>query len=105
MSIAIENFVKAILNYRKNSDAIKQGKTLHFAPYKGTYFLFRIYNDEVVVHIINKNKSSISLDLNRFKEVGLEGKKFKNLITGESFIWNDVIELSEKGSTILTTKL
>ncbi len=101
---SMQDFVKTILNFRKNSDAIKQGKTLHFAPYKGTYFLFRIYKDEVVVHIINKNEKPISLDLNRFKEVGLEGKKFKNLITGEEFLWNDVIELSAKGITILTSK-
>ncbi|WP_299059463.1 glycoside hydrolase family 13 protein [uncultured Polaribacter sp.] len=101
---SMQDFVKTILNFRKNSDAIKQGKTLHFAPYKGTYFLFRIYKDEVVVHIINKNEKPIFLDLNQFKEVGLEGKKFKNLITGEEFLWNDVIELSAKGITILTSK-
>ena len=98
-------FLKKVLNFRKNSKAIHEGKTVHFAPENETYFLFRIKNDETVVHIINKNNKPISIDLNRFKEVGLQGKTVKNILTGESFIWNQTIQLTEKGSLILTTKL
>lgn len=56
------------------------------------------------MHIINKNDKPISIDLKRFKEVGLEGKTLKNIITGEAFLWKDAIQLSEKGSVILSTK-
>ena len=70
----------------------------------GTYFLFRIKDNETVVHIINKNEELITIDLKRYAEVGLNGKKLKNIITDEDFIWNDAIELKEKGSLILTTK-
>jgi len=97
-------FLKKLLNYRKKSDAIHNGKTVHFAPFKGIYFLFRILEDEVVVHIINKNDKPIMIDLKRFAEIGLQGKTLKNIITDESFIWEDSMELTEKGSTILTTK-
>ena len=48
----MQNFLKKFLNYRKNSKAIHDGKTVHFAPFKGTYLLFRILDDEVVVNII-----------------------------------------------------
>jgi hypothetical protein len=97
-------FVSKILNYRKNSKAIHKGKTIHFAPFNGTYFLFRILEDEVVVHIINKNDTPITLDLKRYKEVGLEGKTLKNIISNEAVLWGDKIELTGKGSIILTTK-
>ncbi len=100
----MQSFVSKILNYRKNSKAIHEGKTVHFAPFMGTYFLFRIKNDETVVHIINKNENPISIDLKRYKEVGLKGKILKNIITGEDFTWDDVIDFKEKGSIILTTK-
>ncbi|WP_299053411.1 glycoside hydrolase family 13 protein [uncultured Polaribacter sp.] len=100
----MQTFVKSILNYRKNSKAIQQGKTMHFAPFKGTYFLFRMLEDETVVHIINKNDTPITIDLNRYAEVGLEGKTLKNIISGEEFIWNNQIELKERGSIVLTTK-
>ena len=100
----MQNFTKKMLNYRKSSKAIHEGKTVHFAPFMGTYFLFRIKDDETVVHIINKNDKSIRIDLKRYAEIGLEGKTLKNIITGKDFIWGDDILLKEKGSIILTTK-
>ncbi|AUC86650.1 alpha-amlyase [Polaribacter sp. ALD11] len=100
----MQSFLKKLLNFRKDSKAVHEGKTVHFAPFKGTYFLFRILNDEVVVNIINKNEKPISIDLKRYSEIGLEGKTLKNIITGEDFIWKNSIELSEKGSILLTTK-
>jgi glycosidase len=100
----MQSFVRKVLNYRKNSNAIHTGKTMHFAPFKGTYFLFRMLGDEVVVHIMNKNDSKVTIDLNRFKEIGLEGKTVRNIISGEALIWGGEIELTEKGSSILTTK-
>ena len=101
----MQKFVKTILNYRKNSAAIQEGKTLHFAPFMGTYFLFRTKGDEIVVHIINKNEDPTTIDLKRYKEVGLEEKTLKNIITGKKFIWKDRMLLNAKGSIILTTKI
>lgn len=98
-------FLQKVLNFRKNSKAIHDGKTIHFAPENGTYFLFRIKDDEVVVHIINKNEKPIIIDLNRFSEVGLKGKTLKNIMTNEKFRWGKTMTLSNKGSLILTSKL
>ena len=100
----MQSFLKKVLNYRKSSKAIHQGKTVHFAPFMGTYSLFRMIEDEVVVLILNKNKNPITLDLNRYEEIGLKGKTLKNIVTGEDFIWNDTIELKEKGVLLLSTK-
>lgn len=102
--ISMQDFITKVLNYRKNSKAIKEGKTLHFAPLNGTYFLFRILDNEIVVHIINKNNQPITVDLSRFKEVGLDGKTLKNIVTGEDVIWNNTLELAKSGSLILSTK-
>ncbi|KAA5828018.1 alpha-amlyase [Algibacter amylolyticus] len=98
-------FLKKLLNYRKNSKAIHDGKTLHFAPENGVYVLFRSADNETVIHIINKNDKPIELDLNRFRELGLKGKAIKNIITDYQFFWGDNITLNGKGSLVLTTKL
>jgi len=98
----MQSFMKKVLNYRKDSKAIHEGKTIHFAPFEGTYFLFRQSGDEVVVVIINKNEKPITLDLKRYAEVGLDGKTLLNIITGEEFDWNESISFDEKGITILT---
>ena len=68
-----------VLNYRKSSKAIHEGKTIHFAPDNGVYTLFRILEDEVVAVIINKNGIPVNLDLKRFQEIGVDGKILTNI--------------------------
>lgn len=101
----MQSFLKKVLNYRKNSEAIQNGETKHFAPFMGTYFLYRTSGEETVVHIINKNDEPIEIDLKYHEEMGLKGKTLKNIITGETMVWGDSIKLNEEGSIILTTKL
>ncbi|PIB32888.1 alpha-amlyase [Gaetbulibacter sp. 5U11] len=101
----MQKYLKKLLNYRKESDAIHNGKTIHFAPFMGTYFLFRVIEGETFVHIINKNEEPITIDLNRYEEVGLNGKTLKNIITNETFVWEDEMILNERGSMLLSTKL
>ena len=100
----MQEFTRKLLNYRKTSKAIQEGKTTHFAPKDGIYFLFRKYKEEIVVLILNKNVKPVNVDLSRFKEMNLNGKEFKNIFTDKTIIWKDSLELKEKGSLLLTTK-
>ncbi|MDA9092516.1 glycoside hydrolase family 13 protein [Polaribacter sp.] len=101
----MQMFLKKVLNFRKNTKAIHEGKTIHFAPYMGTYLLFRIIDKEIVVLILNKNDKPIHLDLKRYSEIGLEGKILKNVISGEKITWDTGISFTKRGVTLLTTKL
>jgi len=101
----MQAYLKKLLNYRKYSKAIHEGKTIHFAPENSIYVLFRVLDNETVIHIINKNNIPIKLDLNRFKELGLKGKLVKNVITDCQFFWGDNMLFEEKGSVILSTKI
>ncbi len=100
----MQQYLKKVLNYRKTSKAIHEGKTIHFAPNKGVYALFRVLENETVVHILNKNTEPVELDLLRFNEVDLKGKTLRNIISGESIIWNNTLNIKTKGSILLTTK-
>lgn len=102
---SMQLYLKKLLNYRKHSKAIHDGKTIHFVPESGVYVLFRIFKNETVVHIINKNEDAFKLDLNKFKEVNLKGKHVKNIITGSQLLWGDSLVIEERGSVILTTKI
>jgi glycosidase len=102
---SMQLFVKKLLNYRKQSKAISEGKTVHFAPVNGIYVMFRMHDDETVITILNKNEIPMNLDLNRFNEIGLKGIGVKNIISGEEFIWSDNLDLKGKGCTLLTTKI
>ena len=100
----MQTFLTKILNYRKNSKAIHDGKTIHFAPNNGIYTLFRMLNDEIVVLILNKNESA-KVDLSTYKELGFECKKMKNIVTGEEIIWDKELTLNKKGAYLFTTKM
>ncbi|WP_115461110.1 glycoside hydrolase family 13 protein [Winogradskyella aurantiaca] len=100
----MQEFVSALINYRKNSKAIHEGKTLHFAPVDGVYVLTRIKGDEVVIHILNKNEDPYILELDRFAEIGADGKSFKDVLSGMEITWSGSIELPAKGSYLFTTK-
>ena len=101
----MQRFLKKILNYRKNSEAMQNGETKHFAPENKTYVLARYNDSETLVHIINKNDDSFELDLTRFEELGLNGKTLKNVITGETINWSDKLVLDSVGSYLFTTKI
>jgi glycosidase len=100
----MQSFLKKVLNYRKNSEAIHSGKTIHFAPEKGVYVLFRVLDDEVVAFILNKNEKAFKLDLNMFNEIGLKGKEVRNIISNDKFVWKDSLNIDEKGIIMLTSK-
>ncbi|CAL2101098.1 Neopullulanase SusA lipoprotein precursor, family GH13 [Tenacibaculum sp. 190130A14a] len=100
----MQDYTRKLLNYRKSSKAIHTGKTIHFAPLNGVYVLFRIVENETVVLILNKNEKPITIDLNRFKEIGLDHTILQNIISGEKLKWEESLTLNEKGSLLLTTK-
>jgi len=101
----MQSFMNKALNYRKNSKAIHSGETIHFAPDNGVYVLFRVNGDEIVSVILNKNENEIELDLTTFEEIGLDGKKVKNIISEKEFTWKESMKIDSKGIILLTTKI
>lgn len=100
----MQSFLRKILNYRKNSNAIHKGHTIHFAPENKIYLLMRSAGTEKVVVILNKNKQPVSLSLDRFKELGLDNSTLQNLISEKKVIWKNSLELPGEGVYIFTSK-
>jgi glycosidase len=105
VQLDMQSFLKKVLLYRKNSKAIQGGKTVHFGPDNGVYALFRIFEDEIYVVILNKNEKPIVLDTSRFEEIGLDGKTVKDIISGSTKTWFTSLKIQNKGITLLSTKL
>lgn len=101
--LGMQNYLKTLLNYRKTSKAIHDGKTVHFAPNNGIYAIFRMHDDEIVAVILNKTDVT-SLDTETYSEIGLDGLKVKDLVTDKASIWSEAIEVNPNGITFLTTK-
>ncbi|NNF19234.1 MAG: glycoside hydrolase family 13 protein [Flavobacteriaceae bacterium] len=98
----MQQTLKKLLNFRKGNQVLHKGETRHFAPEDGVYTLFRSMGDQTVVLFLNKNDAAVKIPLQRYSEMGLKGKKAKDVISGEEFMWNDMLQLDEKGFLLLT---
>ena len=99
----MQQYLKTILNFRKKSKVIHEGETVHFAPLSGVYLLFRKIENDIVFLILNKNKKPVTIDLRRFKELNLIGMKFQNILSNETFLWQETLKLNKEGSYIFSS--
>jgi glycosidase len=99
----MQQYLRRILTFRKQSRAILKGGLVHFAPEDGIYLLARSEGEETVVVILNKNESPVTLSLQRFEELGLKGVTLKNVLTDETIPWSDSLRLKSPGALIFTT--
>ena len=100
----MHNYLKSLLNFRKNSEAIHSGNTMHYAPIDGIYLLSRKKGDETVLYIVNKNDRKIELNTDRFSELNIKNITFKDIYSKNKYVWGDVISLEKNSSIILSNK-
>ena len=94
-------YLKALLNWRKDSEVIHHGKLKQFIPQDGIYVYFRYLENDAVMVIINKNKEIKQLELNRFQEVMKDYDEGKDAVTGEKYTLGTSISLQPETAYIL----
>jgi glycosidase len=100
----IFNHIKKLLNYRKKSEALKYGKTLHFIPEDGVYVYFRYSQEETIMVILNNNnKKSKIVDTTRFEEILYKFSEGKNILTGRKI--HNLSEIRIKAKSALVIEL
>ena len=100
----MQDYMKTLLNFRKDSKLIHSGKTRHFAPQNGVYTFFRYNKDEVLMLILNKNEQEWPLEMSRFKEMKLSGMNYQNIITGKQGVFTRRLLLPSRSTTLLLFK-
>ncbi len=98
------NYIKKLLNFRKQSDALKFGKTLHFIPEGGIYVYFRYTDNDCVMVILNNNNSAKKLDTSRFSEKLQEYSEGTNVITGRSINNLKLVNIKAKSALVIQLK-
>lgn len=82
------DFLRHLLQWRKNATAIHQGNMKHFAPSQGVYVYQRYLpadNNRVTV-ILNGTDKPVALDMQRYKEILSPGQEWQDIITGQKII-------------------
>ena len=96
-----QNFIRKLLNWRKENIAITMGNMIHYPVENGIYVYFRSYNEALVMVIINNNKRSKIIDPNRFNEVIAEKKQGISILDNKVYDLTTKINLPGKGALIL----
>ncbi len=101
----IFDFLSTILKYRKNSEAIHHGETLHFVPENDVYVYFRyLDNEAVMVMLNNAEEDSRSVSGDRFNEILSKYSSGKNILTGEKLSSLENFEIDAKSAIIIELK-
>jgi len=96
-----QDFLKKLLNWRKNNEIIHTGKLMHYAPDFGVYTYFRYTDNGKVMVILNKNTETVQLATDRYREM-LGGKtSAKDIITGKTFELKESFEVPARSAMIL----
>ena len=95
------NYLKTLLNYRKNNTVLQNGRMKQFVPENGLYVYFRYNKEKTLMIIANNNDKDSELDTKRFIEI-LTGKTSgKEITTGKAYSLTDSILVPAKSALIL----
>lgn len=96
-----QNYLKQLLNWRKQSIVIHKGKLQHFAPVDGVYAYVRYLDNKAIVVLLNKNKQEKMINLQRFDSF-LKGRKMaRDVMKNKNIVLQDAVSLAAKSATII----
>jgi glycosidase len=100
----IFDYVWRFGNFRKNSSAIKTGKTMQYLPENGVYVYFRYDNNQTVMCVMNTNTTAATIDLSRFSERMKDYTKAYDVATGVTFNLDPTLTLGGKYLLVMDLK-
>lgn len=99
------DYLSAVLNYRKTSEVLQQGHTLHFLPENQVYVYFRYLGEEAVMVLMNNNENEVAeLDTARFNEILKDYKSGREVVSGQTFESLNKIKIPAKSAFIIELK-
>ncbi|MGI9547764.1 MAG: glycoside hydrolase family 13 protein [Flavobacteriaceae bacterium] len=90
------DFSSKLFNWRRSAQAIHSGKMTQYTPEENVFVFFRTLGEDVVMVVINPNKESRTLSLERFEE------NIGSFITAVDVISEEEVDLN--GSLIIDGK-
>lgn len=100
----IFSYLKALLDFRKQTPVLQTGRMKQFIPYDGLYVYFRYDDHKTVMVVANNNKEDKQIDLTRFAEMNIQGKKAIEITTREFVELNKTILVPAKTVLVLDVK-
>ena len=96
-----QKYMKKILNWRKGSDVIHNGKLMHYNPKEGIYVYFRYTEEDKVMVILNKNETAKGLDFSRFEEMIKPDDNGVDIISDRMINFSKALQLDPLSAMII----
>ena len=98
----IWDFYSTLLNWRKNNSTIHNGNMMQFTSFNdGVYSLFRYDENRIIGLIINPTDKKISIQTNKFDELTINQKYFRDVIDGQKKKWGDKVSIPSVGFRLI----
>ena len=94
--VQAQQWLKKILNWRKDKTSIHEGKLLHSDTVEEAYVFFRFNEEELLMVVLNRNEGEILLPLNRFQEILPAKATYKEVLTDEEGNFDTHLRLKAK---------
>ncbi len=99
----MQAFVRKLFSFRKETNVLHKGETIHFAPREGVYVLGRFSGPKMVLLALNKNGEEATLDLDGYyKELQLTGREGKDVFSGESLTVGSTLTIPANGLRLIS---
>lgn len=97
------NFASTLLNWRRTSKPVTEGKLIHYTPDNRTkcYVYARQHGDETVLVILNGSDTMRLVDMARFSEVVGDNTTGKDVVTGETVDLTSLVKMEPRGVYVL----
>lgn len=95
------DYLQKLLQWRKNSVAVTQGKLIHYAPRNGIYVYGRIKDKDTVLVILNGSVKDQTLKMDRFKDITGDHASGRDVITSTEVDIKNTVTIPAKGVLIL----
>lgn len=101
-----KNFLQKLLLWRQSSQAVQQGKMMHFVPEGGVYVYFRYLSgsDDTVMVVINHNAEPVTIQLDRFAERTHGFAQARSVLTGQTQPLSDSWTLTPMSAEVYELK-
>ncbi len=95
-----QQFLKQLLNWRKNEKTIHYGKLMHFEPQKGAYVYFRYDKEKTIMLVLYKGDEDMNLSTDRFERFLGDATSLRNIQTQKETNISQGIPLNAKSGHI-----
>ncbi len=103
--LEMTQYLKRLLNWRKDKEVIHTGKLKHFVPEEGVYVYFRYNEKETVMIALNNNENETkTLNRKRYSEFLDQFQTGKDVISGQTISDISKIIIQPKSAMIIELK-